>query len=380
MKRIFTLIVVSVLYVYSILAQGTATVIFSDKPADIDLTAAVFTFVNASGVETDVSASKIDPVKFDVVLPETGLKLRKVLFQTSAAADSRFEYYFPPQQELIAEEQTISIAPPSLLSYWQGGMIMTINETLPLTGTARYNISGAVMAPVVGTKTDGAKLPWFPNSTDVTGAMSTTDGVANTAAIIKALGGPGTTPGFAARFAYWLRSGGYADWYLPVADEYLIFNTLWKQDTTLFKQKMYEYGNTTLNTGTHKQFWTSENINATQTKLFDIRNGGYIAPGIKVYGLYCFAFRKFEYVDKGPTTLASGSLDDENVIVSVNSMTLYVKNILPNTILKIYELTGENVMTKVVNDNCSVTLSNKGIYLINLENEGSFITRKVAIY
>src|SRR5690606_7003818 len=114
-------------------------------------------------------------------------------------------------------------------------------------------------------KTDGTRLPWFPNNTDVTTAMSTTNGITNTAALITALGGPGTSPGtFAARFAYWLRSGGYADWYLPVANEYLGFNTLWKQDSTVFKQKMYEYGGVTFNSGTHKQFWTSENINATQ--------------------------------------------------------------------------------------------------------------------
>jgi hypothetical protein len=176
-----------------------------------------------------------------------------------------------------------------------------------------------------------------------------------------------------------LRSGGYADWYLPVANEYLGFNTLWKQDSTVFKQKMYEYGGVTFNSGTHKQFWTSENINATQAKLFDIRNGGVIAPGGKIYGLYCFAFRKYEPVYKGPTTLNNHKLDEDNIIVCVDDNLISLRNVKNETVFSVYDLSGRMLLNEVIYDNYATSHLRKGIYIITLMNKNQKAQRKVVL-
>ena len=264
-----------------------ASVEFSDLASGVNIASASFVFADESLTnERTVSVVKASN-KYRVMLPEGFPILKKANFTT--IEDGTFTYHFAPQQTLHIGDQTLSLAAPQLLSYWQGGIIIDINETLPLSGIAKYNISGTVMAPQIG-----PKVPWYPNgNVDVTTAMSTTDGATNTAEIIKALGGPGTTSGYIARWAIRVRNGGYADWYLGVANEYMAFNSLWQQDNSLFNQKMNAYGGVTFVAGTHNMFWTSENISATQARAFDIRNGGLIVPGTKVYGCYGLAFRKF---------------------------------------------------------------------------------------
>lgn len=263
-----------------------ASVQFTDVAAGVNIAAVSFVFSDESLTsERTVTVIKAGD-KFRAMLPEGFPTLKKALFTTDNK--SSFTYYFPPRQTLKIGEQSLSLRPPQLLSYWQGGIVIVINESSPLTGVARYNITGAVMAPEFG-----PKVPWFPNGNiDVTTAMSTTDGAKNTAEIIKALGGPGTTAGFIARWAIRVRSGGYSDWYLALASEYTAFNTLWVANPTLLNQKLNDYGGITLIEGTHNIFWTSENMNATQARAYDTRNGGAIVPGTKVYGCYGMAFRK----------------------------------------------------------------------------------------
>lgn len=267
-----------------------ASVEFADIAVGLSLKAASFVFANESMEdERPVTVIKVGN-KFRVMLPEGYPIFKKAVFTTDD--DDTFTYYFNPKQTLSIGEQSLSIAPPQLLSYWQGGIVVVVNETLPLSGVEAYKITGTVMAPALA-----PKLNWFPNgNVDVTTANSETDGATNTAEIIKALGGPGTTAGFIARWAIRVKSGGYTDWYLGVGSEYMAFNTLWKQDKAYFNDLMITYGgeDQKIIEGTHNVFWTSTNINKTQARAYDMRNGGTITAGTKIYGCHGFAFRKID--------------------------------------------------------------------------------------
>lgn len=263
-----------------------ASVEFTDIAPGVSLKAVSFVFSNESGTEERTITTIKAGNKFRAMPPSGFPLFTKAIFTTEE--NNTFSYYFPPEKTLAIGEQSIPIAPPQLLSYWQGGIVIIINETLPLSGIAAYKISGTVMAPEIG-----PKVPWFPNgNVDVTTAMSETDGLSNTNEIIKALGGIGSSANYIARWPVRLTYGGYSDWYLGLPNEYLEFYTLYKQDKTLFNQKMTSFGGTAFIDGTQNTFWTSVNINASQAKMFDIRYGS-IAPGTKIYGCYGLAFRKF---------------------------------------------------------------------------------------
>ncbi|HBC29957.1 MAG: PL29 family lyase N-terminal domain-containing protein [Candidatus Dojkabacteria bacterium] len=271
-----------------------ASVEFTDIAPGIALKAASFVFADESFTEErTITTIKADN-KFRAMPPAGFPRFNKAIFTTED--NNTFTYYFPPTQTLAIGEQTISIAPPQLLSYWQGGIVITINETLPLSGVAAYQISGKVMSPEISPKA----IPWFPNgNVNVTEAMSTTDGASNTTAIINALGGIGTSANYIARWAIRVRSGGYADWYLPVAEEYLAFYALFSQDKVVFNDlmeslggKRFIYGQAS---GNHRNFWTSENMSNTQARMAVIEGSaaGTIAAGTKIYGCFGLAFRKF---------------------------------------------------------------------------------------
>lgn len=271
-----------------------ASVTFTGKPDDIELLAATFTFTddNSSVSEKNVSSIKAGN-EFRLMLPDGFPILRKITFTTSGvASDNTFTYYLPPTYNLTIGNQDVSITPPQLLSYWQGGLILKINEAQPLTGISRYNITGTIMGLTIG-----PKLPWYPNgNVDITGANSDSDGGANTAAIIAIYGPPnqaGTNLNIAARWAAWVSFGGHTDWYLPAEDEMLLFCTIWAADKELMKQTVEKYGGTPLIEGTHSTFWTSTNINKTQAKMLDTRTKS-VSPGTKVYGCWTMAFREFK--------------------------------------------------------------------------------------
>src|SRR5690606_22398305 len=115
---------------------------------------------------------------------------------------------------------------PKLTSYWQGGIIVHINETLPLLGIASYRITGKV----VHVQSPEDNIPWFPNGdVNVTAANSDTDGASNTAAINSALVGIGTSPNVFERWAVRVREGEYADWYLGALQDYEYVHDAWEQ-------------------------------------------------------------------------------------------------------------------------------------------------------
>lgn len=271
-----------------------ASINFSDIPSDINIESSNFIFSTESLTdERSVTTIKVQD-EFRVMLPDGYPILKKAIF-TVEGGDS-FTYYFPPKQILSIGDQTISLAPPKIKSYWQGGIIIEIDGTYPKTGVDAYNITGTVMAPEIA-----PSLPWYPNSSvNVTDAMSTTDGASNTTAIIKALGGPGTSAGFIARWAIRVTSGGYTDWYLPVANEYMLIHQIFNTDKESFNDLMEAYGGQRFiygqASGNHRNFWTSENINASQAKMAILEGGaaGTVSPGTKVYGCYGLACRKIK--------------------------------------------------------------------------------------
>lgn len=96
-------------------------------------------------------------------------------------------------------------------------------EILPIIGTAmaggfyagRINIDGQLYALIVAPKDEGQpaiNVALFDEPTDVPGAKSWNDGLANTIALAEA----GCKP---AQWARELRIGGHDDWYLPSLDE-----------------------------------------------------------------------------------------------------------------------------------------------------------------
>jgi len=276
-----------------------ASVALTDVASGVTLTGATFTFtedVTSMNVK-DVTAVKADDT-FRLMLPDGFPELRKITFATTAGS---FDYYFAPNTILTIGDQSLSIAPPKLGAYWQGGVIVHINETLPLTGIAAYKITGKV----VHVSIRSAKSVWYPNqnpAADVTGANSETDGKANTAAIITALGGPGTSDNYMARWAIRVRNGGYSDWYLGAVRDYDYFHEAWApynlnniSDRNQVNQKIAELGgNIVLGSDGQNQFWTSTNVNTTQARVYDVRYTPWISAGTKIYGLYGMAFRDFD--------------------------------------------------------------------------------------
>src|SRR5690606_18692017 len=148
----------------------------------VALTGATFTFTESmtSTNVRDVTAIKAEDT-FRLMLPDGFPELRKVTFATTGGS---FDYYFKPNTYISIGDQNISIAPPQPGSFWQGGMIVHINESLPLTGIAAYKITGKVVhLSVRGTgKLTTERATWYPNANEaanVTGANSETDGKTN---------------------------------------------------------------------------------------------------------------------------------------------------------------------------------------------------------
>lgn len=272
-----------------------ASVAFTDIVSGVELSGATFTFAESvtSANERDVTAVKADNM-FRLMLPEGFPELRKATFTTT---DGSFDYYFAPGTYLSIGDQNLSIAPPELTSYWQGGIIVHINESLPLSGIANYNITGKV----VHVQSPEANIPWFPNgNVNVTAASSDTDGAANTAAIISALGGAGTSANYIARWAIRVQDGGYSDWYLGALRDYEYFHDAWGSllpNTTAgaaeINQKIASYGGNIKLRDTHNLFWTSTNVSATTTKAYDVRYNPPWTTGQKIYGARALAFRDF---------------------------------------------------------------------------------------
>ena len=286
-----------------------ASVTFKDIVAGVELTGATFTFAEnlTSTNIKDVTAIKAGET-FRLMIPDGFPNLRKVNFAT---ASGNFDYYFKPNTYLSIGDQDLSIAPPVLTSYWQGGMIVHINEILPISGIARYKITGKV----IHVQSPDANIPWFPNgNVSVTAASSDTDGTANTAAIINALGGVGTSANYIARWAIRVRDGGYSDWYLGALQDYEYFHQTWAPSPfspnstataapygdaayeaarIAFNNKIASYGGNIKLRDTHNLFWTSTNISTTHAKAYDVRYSTPYTTGQKIYGARGLAFRNF---------------------------------------------------------------------------------------
>ncbi len=268
-----------------------ASVILTDVANGIEITGAKFVFSESitSTNEKEVSAVKAGST-YRLMMPDGYPQLRKATFVT--ATMESFEYYFEPNTFLTIGEQNLSIVPPNLLSYWKGGMIVHIDQTLPLTGLSSYKITGKV----VHVSTSPSTIRWFPNANaiaNVIGANSDTNGAANTAAIITALGGPGTTNSDIARWAIRVREGGYGDWYLGAVLDYHYFHALWSPNKRdLLNARIAQLGGDIV-LGTTNQFWTSTNINKDQAKTYHAGLADPISTGTKIYGLRGMAYRNF---------------------------------------------------------------------------------------
>lgn len=273
-----------------------ASVTLTDIANGVEITGATFTFaenVTSTNVR-EITAIQAGDV-FRLMLPDGFPELRKTTFST---AGGNFDYYFAPSTYLSIGEQNLSIAAPQLQSYWQGGVIVHINETLPLAGMAAYKITGKV----VHVQSPAANINWFPNgNVNVTAANSDTDGAANTTAIISALGGPGTSDNYIARWAIRVRDGGYSDWYLGALRDYEYFHAAWaplapnsENDALVINQKIANFGGNIKLRDTHNLFWTSTNISATHAKAYDVRYNPPYTTGQKIYGARGLAFRDFQ--------------------------------------------------------------------------------------
>lgn len=267
-----------------------ASIYLSDAPAGLEITGAkLFYKEEFNSTETKVvTAIKAgDSIR---VIPPEGFP---VLYSASIEAvyegeSGSFDYYFEPGVETPLGSQRLSIEPPKIFSYWQGGLIVHINENVAnLKGWERYKITGKVVSPHIA-----PKIRWFPNgNVDVKKANSETDGAANTEAIIDALYGPGKSATDMARWAIRVRDGGYDDWYLGAAHDYEIISELRRQNETFFDGMFLKYGGDAFTPNT---YWTSTNVSATKAKMYDKRYYPSITTGTKVYGANGLAFRDIQ--------------------------------------------------------------------------------------
>ncbi|NGM90928.1 hypothetical protein G5B35_26855, partial [Parapusillimonas sp. SGNA-6] len=121
------------------------------------------------------------------------------------------------------------------------------------------------------------------------------------AAIISALGGPGTSANYIARWAIRVRDGGYSDWYLGALRDYEYFHQAWAplvpnnaSHVATINQKISGFGGNIKLQDTHNLFWTSTNISTTHAKAYDVRYNPPYTTGQKVYGARGLAFRDFQ--------------------------------------------------------------------------------------
>jgi hypothetical protein len=96
--------------------------------------------------------------------------------------------------------------------------------------------------------------PWWNGSFITTGATSTSNGSANTTAIINAQGNSGT---YAAKLCRDFRGGGYQDWFLPSKDQ---LNNLLSQKTLV--------GNFT-----YQIYWSSSEYDLGEAWVQDFETG-----------------------------------------------------------------------------------------------------------
>jgi hypothetical protein len=105
---------------------------------------------------------------------------------------------------------------------YQGGIIFSIDVK---------GEHGLISAP----NDQGVTDPWWNGSFLTTGAVSSSNGFANTAAIINVQGNTGV---YAAKLCKDYRGGGYGDWFLPSKDQ---LNILFSQKTVVgnFTNQIY---------------------------------------------------------------------------------------------------------------------------------------------
>jgi len=110
------------------------------------------------------------------------------------------------------DNDTATPVEPKLGANYEGGII--------------FYIDGSGQHGLIAASADLSKsTPWFNGNFLLTGASSSTDGSANTTAIINAQGAVGT---YAAKLCRDHRGGGHNDWFLPSKDQ---LNMLYTQKT-----------------------------------------------------------------------------------------------------------------------------------------------------
>jgi Protein of unknown function (DUF1566) len=109
---------------------------------------------------------------------------------------------------------------------------------------------------IAATADQNSSAPWWNQAFLATGALSTTDGSANTNSIIAAQGNTGS---YAAKLCKDYQGGGFKDWFLPSKDQ---LNTLYTQKTLVggFSESMY-WSSTEFETGS---VWVQYFLNGEQ--------------------------------------------------------------------------------------------------------------------
>lgn len=266
-----------------------ATVLLKDQPNDIDIKSATFTFIDNTD---DLNQKTVSSIKFEnefrLMLPDGYSVLRHITFTTNdQPGNNTFVYYLPPEQSLTIGSQEISIAPPELRTYWKGGIIVHINEPEPRAGIAAYNITGKVSLVLQ------ESLNMFVNGNFLPGATSDTDGTANTAAWMQAMGSPwnGSNAKTGPRWADWVSFDGYNDWFVPAIKELEMLYLAYKENPEEMNNAMIKYGGIALE---ENMYWSSTDVNNPNTKALNfLYNTDYFATANKTYRARVKPFRNF---------------------------------------------------------------------------------------
>lgn len=212
-------------------------------------------------------------------------------FETSEGV---FTYYFPPATEIDAEESeiTISIKAPELFSYWQGGLLMKIEEEK--NGVDAYHISGTLVA----LQESPEKLMWHHvGEINIPGTKNDDDGLGNTEAILDFQGEAdpdnGRAVNTAARWCRWNKWGGFDDWYLPAINELKEVIDIYLDNQEMVDEVVLNMDGNVFNNTSYDSYWSSTENSAKHAKFLYRENGNIDLFGTKTYGVGVLAMRKF---------------------------------------------------------------------------------------
>ncbi len=227
-----------------------------------------------------------------------------------------------------------------------------INTSTPVAGLLFYNDDTLMVNP------NYTWAQWGPYGTDITagnGASSTTDGIANTSAIVSQLG-----TGCTAYICDTMTAYGNTDWYLPAIDEL---------------QAIYNNRNA-LNVYQWKRYWSSTEYNSWLAKRLEFMDGT-TDNGVKDSYEVVRCITNYKKL----TSDILNNSSDNDLLLFPNPASSYIEIITSKPVISVSLLNSNGQPIQTIRNNNQVMLNGipAGIYIMLIETDNYPVVRKFVV-